>query len=107
MKNYFHMSNGIRIFSQGTVTIYSRISLCRFCHSLFSIQIFAGDGRAVNHEVRKRVVREFGLPDVAVEVLRHAPTETVGDFPVNQESQQRNTKQINQVIQFLVILRVT
>ena len=45
-----------------------------------------GDGRAVNHEVRKRVVREFGLPDVAVEVLRHAPKDTSDDFPGSQES---------------------
>ncbi|XP_028393413.1 BTB/POZ domain-containing protein 7-like [Dendronephthya gigantea] len=45
-----------------------------------------GDGRAVNHEVRKRVVREFGLPDVAVEVLRHARKNTAEDFPGSQES---------------------
>lgn len=58
-----------------------------------------GDGRAVNHEVRKRVVREFGLPDVAVEVLRHAPAETCDGFSVNQESQPKeNNKEINKVL---------
>ena len=56
--------------------VLSRIVLCNV----------SGDGRAVNHEVRKRVVREFGLPDVAVEVLRHAPKETCEDFPGSQES---------------------
>lgn len=40
----------------------------------------------MNHEVRKRVVREFGLPDVAVEVLRRAPKNTAEDFPGSQES---------------------
>lgn len=40
----------------------------------------------MNHEVRKRVVREFGLPDVAVEVLRHAPKDISEDFPGSQES---------------------
>ena len=36
--------------------------------------------------MRKRVVREFGLPDVAVEVLRRAPKDTSEDFPGSQES---------------------
>lgn len=66
---------------------------------LFYKQKCVGDGRAVNHEVRKRVVREFGLPDVAVQVLRDAPdVETSRDeFPVNREFQTRNNKAMNKV----------
>ena len=65
--------------------------ICIRCCSEFRFLLIvfytpAGDGRAVNHEVRKRVVREFGLPDVAVEVLRHAPKDTYEDFPGSQES---------------------
>lgn len=58
----------------------------RHRYSQTSVSISPGDGRAVNHEVRKRVVREFGLPDVAVEVLRRAPKNTTEDFPGSQES---------------------
>ena len=44
----------------------------------------------MNNEVRKRVVREFGLPDVAVEVLKHAPEQASDDFPGNHDSERYN-----------------